>query len=63
MTNHAWLTVTAQTYKRRGRKKLGERQTEEGRERPFCPPGMTESLMQKDPTWREVGEWESGRGA
>lgn len=28
----------------------------------MCPPGMTESLMQKDPTWRKVGDWERGRG-
>lgn len=31
-----WLTVTAQTYKRRGRKKLGERQREKERDH-FVP--------------------------
>lgn len=38
------------------------RHWERERGRPLCPPGMTESLMQKDPTWRKVGEWEWGRG-
>lgn len=39
-----------------GRKWVRDTLWKRERERPFCPPGMTESLMQKDPTWREGGE-------
>lgn len=56
--NQAWLTkVTALIGERKGRtgaEMETSRKRERERERPFCPPGMTESLMQKEPTWREV---------
>lgn len=38
-----------------GRKWVRDTSWKRERESLFCPPGMTESLMQKDPTWREWG--------
>lgn len=59
--NPALLSQLGSMYTRH-RRTAGEvgrkwaREGERGRERAFCPPGMTESLMQKDPTWREGGD-------